>query len=334
MSRSTAGTAVVLQPPASWTRRSAPISTSGSIAGHGLGAAEHWRGHGSHGRCSWARRARSIRSRRTAARARTATSAVPCWRSTARSSAGRHTSVGARSPHGLTLMSRMYERGADEDQVGLVLGIADRSAVREQLRRGRDPSCQRCSRSWHDTARPLTGCNGDGVGMEPGWTGSALRSAGAWSTPTTRSCRTCWPRPTRRRAGRAACAWPAASRCTSPSIATSRSSACPRPGTGTTPPARATSRGLRCRAWANWSARPSSSWIRHGWNCTWTSRGRVCPGGLGWAANPAEPSEVGRTRRRMSLRALMQSPVRAGRFQLLVAGHGREAQPGGASTST
>lgn len=37
----------------------------------------------------------------------------------------------------LTLMSRMYERGADEDQVGLVLGISDRSAVREQLPRPR-----------------------------------------------------------------------------------------------------------------------------------------------------------------------------------------------------
>jgi len=39
----------------------------------------------------------------------------------------------------LTLMSRMYERGADEDQVGLVLGISDRSAVREQLARPRPP---------------------------------------------------------------------------------------------------------------------------------------------------------------------------------------------------
>ena len=37
----------------------------------------------------------------------------------------------------LTLMSRMYERGADEDQVGLILGIADRSAVRGQLARPR-----------------------------------------------------------------------------------------------------------------------------------------------------------------------------------------------------
>jgi integrase len=35
----------------------------------------------------------------------------------------------------LTLMSRMYARGADEDQVGVILGIADRSAVREQLPR-------------------------------------------------------------------------------------------------------------------------------------------------------------------------------------------------------
>jgi integrase len=39
----------------------------------------------------------------------------------------------------LTLMSRMYARGADEEQVGLVLGIADRSAVREQLPRPRAP---------------------------------------------------------------------------------------------------------------------------------------------------------------------------------------------------
>ena len=37
----------------------------------------------------------------------------------------------------LTLMSRMYACGADEDQIGLVLGIADRSAVREQLPRPR-----------------------------------------------------------------------------------------------------------------------------------------------------------------------------------------------------
>ncbi|WP_284620552.1 site-specific integrase [Aquabacterium humicola] len=42
----------------------------------------------------------------------------------------------------LTLMSRMYARGADEDQVGLVLGIADRSAVREQLARPRAPLAQ------------------------------------------------------------------------------------------------------------------------------------------------------------------------------------------------
>ncbi len=35
----------------------------------------------------------------------------------------------------LTLMSRMYARGADEDQVGLILGITDRSSVRGQLPR-------------------------------------------------------------------------------------------------------------------------------------------------------------------------------------------------------
>jgi integrase len=37
----------------------------------------------------------------------------------------------------LTLMSRLYGRGADEDQVGEILGIQDRSAVREQLPRPR-----------------------------------------------------------------------------------------------------------------------------------------------------------------------------------------------------
>ena len=37
----------------------------------------------------------------------------------------------------LTMMSRMYERGADEDQVGLMLGIADRNAVRGKLPRPR-----------------------------------------------------------------------------------------------------------------------------------------------------------------------------------------------------
>lgn len=35
----------------------------------------------------------------------------------------------------LTVMSRMYERGADEDQVGTILGISDRSAVRDLLPR-------------------------------------------------------------------------------------------------------------------------------------------------------------------------------------------------------
>jgi integrase len=35
----------------------------------------------------------------------------------------------------LTVISRMYERGADEDQVGTILGISDRSAVRDLLPR-------------------------------------------------------------------------------------------------------------------------------------------------------------------------------------------------------
>ncbi len=37
----------------------------------------------------------------------------------------------------LTVISRMYERGADEDQVGAILGIGERSAVRELLPRPR-----------------------------------------------------------------------------------------------------------------------------------------------------------------------------------------------------
>lgn len=35
----------------------------------------------------------------------------------------------------LTVIARMYERGADEDQVGAILGIGERSAVRELLPR-------------------------------------------------------------------------------------------------------------------------------------------------------------------------------------------------------
>lgn len=37
----------------------------------------------------------------------------------------------------LTVISRMYDRGADEDQVGVILGIGERSAVRELLPRPR-----------------------------------------------------------------------------------------------------------------------------------------------------------------------------------------------------
>ncbi len=34
-----------------------------------------------------------------------------------------------------TVISRLYDRGADEDQIGLLLGISERSAVRELLSR-------------------------------------------------------------------------------------------------------------------------------------------------------------------------------------------------------
>ena len=34
-----------------------------------------------------------------------------------------------------TVVARLYERGADEDDVGLILGISERSAVRELLAR-------------------------------------------------------------------------------------------------------------------------------------------------------------------------------------------------------
>lgn len=36
-----------------------------------------------------------------------------------------------------TVVARLYDRGADEEQVGLVLGISERSAVREQFPRVR-----------------------------------------------------------------------------------------------------------------------------------------------------------------------------------------------------
>jgi hypothetical protein len=35
----------------------------------------------------------------------------------------------------LTVIARMYERGADDDQVGAILGIGKRSAVRELVLR-------------------------------------------------------------------------------------------------------------------------------------------------------------------------------------------------------
>jgi len=38
-----------------------------------------------------------------------------------------------------TVVARLCERGADEQQVGLVLGISDRSAVREMFQRARPP---------------------------------------------------------------------------------------------------------------------------------------------------------------------------------------------------
>lgn len=43
--------------------------------------------------------------------------------------------VSARSAR-RTVVSRLYERGADEAQVGLLLGLSERSAVRALLRRG------------------------------------------------------------------------------------------------------------------------------------------------------------------------------------------------------
>ena len=38
-----------------------------------------------------------------------------------------------------TLVARLYQRGADEDQIGLLMGIGDRSAVRQQFPRPRLP---------------------------------------------------------------------------------------------------------------------------------------------------------------------------------------------------
>lgn len=38
-----------------------------------------------------------------------------------------------------TVAARLYERGADEDQIGLLMGIGDRSAVRQQFPRPRPP---------------------------------------------------------------------------------------------------------------------------------------------------------------------------------------------------
>jgi len=128
MSRSTAGTGRCSSATVAWTKRSATTSTSGSAPATGLappstGAA--WirtalypiTPNGGEGQNRYVCRPLLEIYRKIFRQAD-----IPglCTQS-------------AR----LTLMSRMYERGADEDQVGLVLGIADRSAVREQLPRPR-----------------------------------------------------------------------------------------------------------------------------------------------------------------------------------------------------
>jgi hypothetical protein len=42
-----------------------------------------------------------------------------------------------------TFVARLYDRGADEDQVGAVLGIGERRAVREQFPRARPTAADR-----------------------------------------------------------------------------------------------------------------------------------------------------------------------------------------------
>ncbi len=137
MSRSTAGTGRCSSATGVWTKRSAPTLTSGSVPATVLARAEHWRGLGvdlgePHLRLQ--QRGGLVVGRRHHAARYVCRPLLEIYRKIFRQAdiPGLCTQS-AR----LTLMSRMYERGADEDQVGLVLGIADRSAVREQLPRPR-----------------------------------------------------------------------------------------------------------------------------------------------------------------------------------------------------
>ena len=129
MSRSTAGTGRCSSATGVWTKRSAPTSTSGS--------AEHWRGLDPHGPLFLGAEGEVYPITPNGGEGQNRYVCRPLLEIYRKIFRQADIPGLCTQSARLTLMSRMYERGADEDQVGLVLGIADRSAVREQLPRPR-----------------------------------------------------------------------------------------------------------------------------------------------------------------------------------------------------
>ena len=106
-------------------------------AGHGLGAAEHWRGLDRHGPLFLGAEGEVYPITPNGGECQNRYVCRPLLEIYRKIFRQADIPGLCTQSARLTLMSRMYERGADEDQVGLVLGIADRSAVREQLPRPR-----------------------------------------------------------------------------------------------------------------------------------------------------------------------------------------------------
>ena len=106
-------------------------------AGHGLGAAEHWRGLDPHGPLFLGAEGEVYPITPNGGEGQNRYVCRPLLEIYRKIFRQADIPGLCTQSARLTLMSRMYERGADEDQVGLVLGIADRSAVREQLPRPR-----------------------------------------------------------------------------------------------------------------------------------------------------------------------------------------------------
>jgi hypothetical protein len=174
---------------------------------------------------------------------------------------------------------RLADKGADGAQVGELLGPVEPA--------GRPAFAGKQDRATARDTGPRAGVNSasrlatvkERLGARPGTSSKA-----APMRPAIRVCRPVWRGSMTPRNGLAACAWRAASRCTSPSMPSTSSSACPTPGTSTIRPARRSSRSPGCRGSVNCSARRSSSTRPIRSRYVPISRSRGCRGVLGCAA--------------------------------------------------